>query len=346
MEYQAFGRAQRPKGAIIKQALKVMLVLAVGAWMLYQVKQSRNDRENYSDETKLVVGHGAVLLGRKGILSRLYEIDFADSGNVDSAGEAKESSGRDDGSESSDGAKEDKGEAESVNINEKSSSRERKQVELEPQTQPEVSSENQYKDSSKTTGGKVGIESRRSESGHKEHGDEKYPKRSIVNDSKSNGKEKEVQLRKQLNDVHARQNATLDFSEKENDGDEGPIIREKKTGIQKNVVEGATNAELTEEIDEVQSFHDENGVPPDVNETEIVFGRAHIVHEENLSSVSKGSWLRGHIYEVTYVEDNTDEVNLEASKNNADEEINAGNIITHAYTSGIKHSSEIGEADS
>ncbi|XP_068504030.1 uncharacterized protein [Phaseolus vulgaris] len=205
---------------------------------------------------------------------------------------------------------------------------------------------NQYKDSSKTTAGKVGIESRRSESGHKEHGDVKYPKGSIVNDSKSNGKEKEVQLRKQLNDVPARQNATLDFSEKENDGDEWPIIREKKTGIQKNVVEGATNAELTEEIDEVQSFHDENGVPPDVNETEIVFGRAHIRHEENLSSVSKGSWLRGHIYEVTYVEDNTVEVNLEASKNDADEEINVGNSITHAYTSGMKHSSEIGEADS
>jgi len=127
MEYQAFGRAQRSKGAIIKQALKVMLVLAVGAWMLFQIKQSRNDRENYNDETKLVGGHGAVLLGRKGILSRLYEIDFADSGNVDSAGEAKESSsGRDDGSESSDGAKEDKGEAEFVHINEKSSSREKK----------------------------------------------------------------------------------------------------------------------------------------------------------------------------------------------------------------------------
>jgi len=193
-----------------------------------------------------------------------------------------------------------------------------------------VSSQNQYKDSSKTTAGKVGIESRRSES-HKEHGNEKYRKRLIVNDSKSNGKEKEAQLRKQLNDVHVRQNATLDFSEKENDGDEGPVIREKETGIQKNVVEGATDAELTEEIDEVQSFHDENGVPPDVNETEIVFGRTHIVHEENLSNVGKRSWLRKQIYEVTYVEDNTVEVNLEASKNDAEEE-----IITHADTSGKK----------
>ncbi|BAT72862.1 hypothetical protein LR48_Vigan11g086200 [Vigna angularis] len=348
MEYQAFGRAQRPKVAIIKQALKVMLVLAVGSWMLYQIKQSRNDRENYSDETNLVGGHGAKLLGRKGILPRVYEIDFPDSGNVDSAGEAKESSsGSDDGSESSDGAKEDKAEAELVNINEKFSTRERKEVELEPKTLPEVLSENQCRDSSKTTVGKVGLESRSSESGHKKHGIEKYPKRSKVNDSKSNGIEKEVQLRKQLYDEHVRQNATLDFSEKENDGDEGPKIREKETGIHKNVVEGATNAELTEEIDEVQSFHDENGAPPDVNETEIVvFGRAHIVHEENLSNVSKGSWLRKHIYEVTHVEDNTVEVNPETSKNDADEETNAGNISAHYDTSGIKHISEIGEADS
>ena len=249
--------------AITKQTLKVMLVLAVGSWMLYQIKQSRNDREKYSDERKLVGGHGARLLGRKGILPRVYEIDFPDSGNVDSAGEAKESSsGSDDGSESSDGAKEDKAEAGLVHINEKFSTRERKEVGFEPQTQPEVLSENQCRDSSKTTAGKVGIESR-SESGHKEHGIEKYPKGSKVNGSKGNGIEKEVQLRKQLNDEHVRQNATLDFSEKENDVDEGPIIREKETGIQKNVVEGATNAELTEEIDEVQSFHDENGAPPD-----------------------------------------------------------------------------------
>ncbi|CAJ1937032.1 unnamed protein product [Sphenostylis stenocarpa] len=345
MEYQAFGRAQRPKGVIIKQALKVMLVLAVGAWMLYQIQQSRNDRENYNDETKFVRGNDAILLGRKGILSRLDEIDFPDSGNIDSAGE-ESNSGRDDESESSDGAKEDKAGEEFGHIKEKFGTGERKEVELEPQSQSEVSSENQYKDSFKTTAGKVGIESRRNESRQKGHGNEKYPKRSIVNDYKINGKEKEVQLRKQLNVVHVRQNAILDFSEKENDGDEGHRIRDKETGIQKNVVEGATSAEVTEEIDEVPSFHDANGVPPDVNETEIVFGQAHIVHEENLSNVSKGSWLRKHIYEVTYVEDNTIEVNLGASKNEADDEINAGNIITHTDTSGIKHSSEIGEADS
>ncbi|TKY60841.1 hypothetical protein E2542_SST17943 [Spatholobus suberectus] len=339
MEYQSFGRAaQRPKGASIKQALKVMLVLAIGAWLLYQIKQSRNNKENYGDQTKLDGGYGATLLGRKGAPSRLDEIALPDSGNVDSAGEAKESSsGKDDGS---DGAKEDKAEEEFGHNNEKISTRE---VGLEPKSQPEVPSKKKCKDSSKTKSGKVGIESR-SEPGHKEHGNEKHLKRPIINDSVSNDKEKEIQHREQLNNVQVTKNAKPDFSEKENDGDEEPRIRGKETRMQKNVVEDATNAEVTEEIDEVQSFHDENGVPADVNETEIVFGLAHILHEENISDVSKGSWLRKHIYEVTSAEDNTVEVNLEASKNDAVEEISTGSI-THVDTSGIKHNSEISEGD-
>ena len=104
-------------------------------------------------------------------------------------------------------------------------------------------------------------------------------------------------------------------------------------------------SEVTEEIDEVQSFHDENGVPPDVNETEIVFAQAHIVHEENISNVRKGSWLRKHTYEVTYVEDNIVEVNLEASKNDADVESNTESIA-HVDISGVKRNSEISEGNS
>nr|KYP61657.1 hypothetical protein KK1_016165 [Cajanus cajan] len=59
-------------------------------------------------------------------------------------------------------------------------------------------------------------------------------------------------------------NAISDFSEKENDGDEAHRIREKETRVQKNVVENAIDAAVREEIDGLQSFHDENGVPPDV----------------------------------------------------------------------------------
>ncbi|KAG5014670.1 hypothetical protein GLYMA_08G034500v4 [Glycine max] len=326
MEYQSFGRVQRPKGANIMQALKVILVLAVGAWLLYQVKHSRNDTENYSDQTEF---DGAILLGRKGMPSRLDEMDFPDSGNVDSAGEANESSnGRDDGSG---GAKEDKAEEEFGHIYEIFSRG--KEVELEPEsTQPELSSKIQHKHLSKTKSEKVGLESR-SESGHKEHGNEKYPRIPIINDSKSNDKEEEVQLREQLKEVQVRKNATSDFSKMENDGDEWPKIREKETRMHKNVADNDKNAEVTEEINEVQSFHDENGVPPNVNETEIV-------HEENISNAGKGSWFRKHIYEVTYVEDNTVEVNWEASKNHADEEINTVSI-TQVDPSGIKRNSEI-----
>ncbi|KAL2342561.1 hypothetical protein Fmac_003846 [Flemingia macrophylla] len=316
------GRAQRAKGDNIKQALKVMLVLAVGvgAWSLYQIKISfGNDSEIDINETKRYRGYDyeAILLGRKGTSSQLDEIVFPDSGNVDS-----------------EQLEEDKAEEEFGHINEKFSTREGNEVDLEPESQPEVSSGKKDKDSSKTKSEKVGIKSR-SEPGHKEQGHEKYPKRPMTNDSVSNDKEKEAQYREQLNDVQLRMNTTSDFSEKENDGDEEHRTREKETRMQKNVVEDAINASVTEEIDDVQSFHDENGVPPDVNETAIVFGQAHILLEEKISNVGKGRWLRKNIYEVTSAEDSTVEVNLEASKNDAVE----------ADTSGIKHNSEIGEGD-
>ncbi|XP_012572132.1 uncharacterized protein [Cicer arietinum] len=83
--------------------------------------------------------------------------------------------------------------------------------------------------------------------------------------------------------------------------------------MQKNVAESAANDGLIiEETDEVQSFHDENGVPPDGN-------------EDNVSIFSSVNWLKKiHIYEVTSGENNEVEMNLEGSMNatTADEEIN------------------------
>ncbi|KAJ1437990.1 hypothetical protein SESBI_03420 [Sesbania bispinosa] len=329
MEYQSFGRPQRPKGANIKQALKVMLILAVCAWLVYQIKHS-----NYGGQTKLVAGYGAISLGRKGIPLQLDERTLPDSGNVDSVVEAKESSsGRDD---VSDGAKEDKAEEEFGHINEKNfRTNGGKEVKLELESQLKVSSKDKYQDSSKEKSGKVDIESRRNELGHNEHGYEKYQKRPVINDSKSNEKEIEVQLREQPNVVQVIKNAKSDLSVKEIDEDEDPRIVENETRIQKNVVESVANASLAEEIDEVQSFHDENGVPPDGNETEIVVGLAHFLHLENISNVSKGSWLGEiNIHEVTFGEEKDVEFNLERSKNDAmvDEEINR---------SRFKHNSEI-----
>ncbi|KAJ1393548.1 hypothetical protein SESBI_34911 [Sesbania bispinosa] len=297
MEYQSFGRPQRPKGANIKQALKVMLILAVCAWLVYQIKHS-----NYGGQTKLVAGYGAISLGRKGIPLQLDERTLPDSGNVDSVVEAKESSSGRDVVE------------EFGHINEKNfRTNEGKEVELEPESQVKVSSKDKYQDSSKEKSGKVDIESRKNESGHKEHGYEKYPKRPVINDSKSNEKEIEVQLREQPNVVQVIKNAKSDLSVKENDEDEDPRIIENETRIQKNVVESVANASLAEEIDEVQSFHDENGVPPD-----IVAGLAHFLHEENISNVSKGSWLGEiNIHEVTSGEEKDVEFNLERSKNAA-----------------------------
>lgn len=189
MEYQSSGKPERSKGVNIKQALKIMLVLVVCTWMLYQIKNTRNKTENYGDQTKLASRYEAISLGRKGLSSRLDERTFPESINVDSVGEDKESSdGRDD---VSDGAKEDKAEEEFGHINKQFRTNEGKEVEL------------------------------------------------------------------------------------------GPESQEMESKIQKNVVESATNAGVIEEIDEVESFHDENGVPPDGNDTERVVGQVYILHEIN-----------------------------------------------------------------
>jgi hypothetical protein len=164
--YQYLGRYQKPKGSKIKQFLKVMIILAVCVWLLYQIKHI--EIKNYGGQTKIVVGYGTKLFGRKGILSRLDEGAFLDSGKVDSVGE-----------------------------------------------------------------------------------------------------------------VHLK------------------------------------------DMDEVESFHDENGVPPDSN-------------DENISTFSNVNWLKKiDIYEVTYGVENDVEINLEGSINatTADEEINTG-ITTHVDTSG------------
>ncbi|WJX48274.1 hypothetical protein P8452_34863 [Trifolium repens] len=78
-------------------------------------------------------------------------------------------------------------------------------------------------------------------------------------------------------------------------------------------------------MDEVESFHDENGVPPDSN-------------DENISTFSNVNWLKKiDIYEVTYGVENEVEMHLEGSINDttADEGINTG-ITTHVDTSGLQ----------
>ncbi|KAK7251532.1 hypothetical protein RIF29_34821 [Crotalaria pallida] len=277
MEYQLLGRPQRPKGVNIKQALKLMLVLAFCAWLVYQTKHSIwKKTENYGAQIKLVVGDGDISLGRKGSPSRFDERAFPDSGNVDSSAE-----------ESSDGAKKDQGEEEFGHTNEKLTENEGKKVEVEPEKQPKVSSKNKQKDSSnelRQSESKVSSknkqkdssnESRQSESNDREYGSEKYPKPPVIDDPQSNGV-------------------------------------------------------VTEGIDEVQPFQDENGVPPDCNETEIANGQAQSMHEENISDFSKGSrFEKSNIIEVASGEDNNVELNLEGTKNDstAYEESNTGTII-------------------
>jgi len=87
MEHQSIGRYQKPKGSNVKQVLKMMLLLAVCAWLLYQIKKT--ETKKYGIQIKLVVGCGDKLFGRKGMISRPDEIAFPDSGKVDSVAELR-----------------------------------------------------------------------------------------------------------------------------------------------------------------------------------------------------------------------------------------------------------------
>jgi uncharacterized protein with PQ loop repeat len=64
--YQSLGRYKKPKGSNIKLVLMMMIILAVCVWLLYQIKHV--EIKNYDGQTKIVVGRGIKLFGKKGIL--------------------------------------------------------------------------------------------------------------------------------------------------------------------------------------------------------------------------------------------------------------------------------------
>jgi len=157
----------------------------------------------------------------------------------------------------------------------------------------------------------------------------------VTNEFKSDDREKGVQVKELQNGMHVRMNAKLKFSLKEKDEEiEETGIKEKGNNkMQKNVVESGANDD--EETNAIQSFHDENGVPPDFT-------------EENISTFSKVNWLKKiniyestykmiNVYKVTYGEDNEVDMNLDELMNSAtaDEEINTGST-THVYNSGLQ----------
>ncbi|XP_028751413.1 uncharacterized protein LOC114711210 [Neltuma alba] len=76
MEYQNLGRQQRSKGANMKQALMVMLLVVGCAWLTYQINHSRHKPDDYGRLPKPLEQYWAVSLGRKGSPSWLYEIQF------------------------------------------------------------------------------------------------------------------------------------------------------------------------------------------------------------------------------------------------------------------------------
>lgn len=256
MDYQSFGRQQRPKGANMKQALMVMLLLVVCAWLVYQINHSRNRPDNYGDQP--IEQYRAVSLGRKGSPSWSRARDFPNSGKAQFAEAKKTDSGGFD-----------------------------------------------------KNPGNVDERLRRSESDHKEQGNNKeYPKVPVNNDSK----EAEAEIRGPPNGelLQIRLNTEPDVSIEEIEE-----VDEPKT--------------VTDE-DWAQSFHDENGVPPEVNETEPIDSEVHMnmVHETNRPNNSRESSVReSNIHEVTSVSAENDSAEVTMGGSSRDAEVNSQSTAAH-----------------
>lgn len=68
---QSPNRNQRTKGFKVKRGFKIFTLIAVGFWLLYQLKQSHDKSKSYEGTSakifeKLKVGHETNKLGRKG----------------------------------------------------------------------------------------------------------------------------------------------------------------------------------------------------------------------------------------------------------------------------------------
>ncbi|KAK4280937.1 hypothetical protein QN277_012489 [Acacia crassicarpa] len=254
MEYLNLGRQQRSKGANMKQALLVMLLVVGCAWLIYQINHSGHKPDNYVG----IERYWSVSLGRKGSPSWLYEIQFPNLGNVH-IGEPKNdrNSGNTDDRASRSESDDDKGQ-----------------------------------------------------------GNVENPKMAVINDSQSIEKEAEVQIKAPPNgmQLQMRMNTEPDGSIKENEE-----VEEPKT------LTGGVWAHI---------FDDENGVPPEFNETETMVGVAqiNIVHEEDISGDSEENGaVKSSILEVTSSENDIVEVTFGGSTSViVDAEGNSQSIIAHA----------------
>ncbi|KAJ1391940.1 hypothetical protein SESBI_36199 [Sesbania bispinosa] len=74
-------RNQKTKGFKIKQGIKIFTLIAVGIWLLYQLKHSHDKKQNEESSAKifekLKAGHETKKLGRKGLqpwINKPYEL--------------------------------------------------------------------------------------------------------------------------------------------------------------------------------------------------------------------------------------------------------------------------------
>ncbi|KAJ7969549.1 dentin sialophosphoprotein-like isoform X1 [Quillaja saponaria] len=311
MNYQSVGRYQRPKGANIKQALQLTVLLVGCIWLLYQFKHSSGD-ESGNTEIKFGKEYGGVLLGRKGKAGWLDERSVSDSEDTHLAGEARDGDGArvDDGLDGNLENMVEEGIIHQENVHRNETlgvTEEVEEVGKESEMQYyNVLIKNKEVDSSEENSGEVRVKSRGSDSDHKDHRNTKYLKEQLTDDAESHDKELKNQVTEPRYNEQIREISKSVFSTKENDGED----------------EDRSNSEETTVV-EVHGFHDENGVPQDVDdfpESKLIVSMVvqdNIVNQEANLSLSNASRISIEINksdEVPFREENDVEIKSESTR--------------------------------
>ncbi|KAK9275922.1 hypothetical protein L1049_023196 [Liquidambar formosana] len=261
MKYQYIGRNQRPKGFTVKRALQFALLLAICIWLLYQIKHSRDKKEDYGGRTQSKLGEedGFVILGRKGNAG--WSINGGESGTGDVnyvAGESEKKEDGGGGDDELDRSAEEKAEDESFH---KDNEFHRGNVTTPVEKEDEKNNEGNNSDVEVRGEGLVVLEKETSKEearvSHDKQGDEKDPERQV----------KETQHGMEDNtDTPVQDKDETVGSYKEIDEDKEGTKSEEKIAMSPSVTGNITVRGQSGMVNVVLGFHDENGVPQDGND--------------------------------------------------------------------------------
>ncbi|PIA42761.1 hypothetical protein AQUCO_02000307v1 [Aquilegia coerulea] len=278
------GRNQKPKGFKIKHALQVTLLLVIGIWLLYQVKNSHHKKKDYS----VMLGNkaGSVDLGRKGNAGSNEQVDTdLPDGNPQN--------GDDEFEEKSEG------------ITDKASGQEDLHTKvLDHEVEEDAELENQPKETT------VDKEDETVESDKAEEPYKQTPKENAADQNESdNGNDS-----KSENLVENTEGVSSENDEESKDS-------AGETRVDPAETESSNIVGTKENISEVNGYQDENGIPPDGHESENNVYNETIsdVVPVTMVGVTGADSDDQSEADTNKVTDNTEEVNNSAQNNGQNE---------------------------